>query len=92
MNPAELALIRNEIEISDTYSDTADAILFLGSCLDLLSKIQDAQVKLVVTSPPYNVGKPTSARKNWKSILRSKSRSSMSAYVSCTLKVPSADK
>ncbi len=63
MNPAELALIRNEIEISDTYSDTADAILFLGNCLDLLSKIQDAQVKLVVTSPPYNVGKAYERKK-----------------------------
>lgn len=32
-------------------------MLFQGDCLDLLSGIPDKSVKLVVTSPPYNIGK-----------------------------------
>ena len=31
--------------------------IFLGDCLDLLSRMDDSSVDLVVTSPPYNLGK-----------------------------------
>lgn len=35
----------------------ADSILYEGNCLKLLSQIPDNFVKLVITSPPYNLGK-----------------------------------
>lgn len=43
--------------IAAEFDPTADVILFEGDCLDLLPRIPDGSVKLVVTSPPYNLGK-----------------------------------
>ena len=43
--------------ISKNYSKTSVATLFLGNCLDLLSEIPDKEAKLIITSPPYNIGK-----------------------------------
>jgi adenine-specific DNA-methyltransferase len=46
-----------EVDISPNYSDTASVTLFLGDRLDLLRQIPDGQSRLIVTSPPYNIGK-----------------------------------
>jgi len=46
------------VVISTEFDEKADCILYQGDCLDLLSRIPDEYVKLVVTSPPYNLGKP----------------------------------
>ncbi len=43
--------------ISYDYDESADAIIYHGSCLELLKKIPENTIKLVVTSPPYNIGK-----------------------------------
>ncbi len=43
--------------ISPVFSQEAHATVFQGDCLDLLASIPDASAKLVVTSPPYNLGK-----------------------------------
>src|SRR4051794_1289741 len=40
-----------------SFDDAAEAIVFHGDCLDLLRDIPDGSVQLVVTSPPYNIGK-----------------------------------
>lgn len=48
----------NEVKISAHFDQGADVILHEGDCLDLLPLIPDRFVKLVVTSPPYNLGKP----------------------------------
>jgi adenine-specific DNA-methyltransferase len=45
------------IKIASSFSQDADATIFNGSCQDLLQEIPDASVQLVVTSPPYNIGK-----------------------------------
>jgi len=45
------------IEISKTYKPNDDLVLFNGDCMSLLGQIPDEQIKLVVTSPPYNLGK-----------------------------------
>lgn len=44
-------------EIASRYDSSADAVIFQGDCMDLLSQIPDGQLQLVVTSPPYNIGK-----------------------------------
>jgi len=44
-------------KISETLEKDADIVLFNGNCLELLKKIPSNFVKLVVTSPPYNIGK-----------------------------------
>lgn len=43
--------------LTDSFTPAADAVLFRGSCIDLLSDMPDESVNLVVTSPPYNIGK-----------------------------------
>lgn len=42
---------------SGTFSKDEWAVLRPGSCLELLQTIPDKSVQLVVTSPPYNLGK-----------------------------------
>ena len=46
------------VKIDDQYSEDAQIVLYQGHCLDLLKQIPDGTAKLVVTSPPYNIGKP----------------------------------
>ena len=46
------------VKINSNYSDSAEIVLYNGDCLDLLKQIPDDAAKLVVTSPPYNIGKP----------------------------------
>ncbi|HBK33978.1 TPA: hypothetical protein DEP34_02070 [Candidatus Uhrbacteria bacterium] len=46
-----------KIKIANKYSKEADVVLFQGDRLDLMKSIPDKSVKLIVTSPPYNIGK-----------------------------------
>lgn len=50
------------IRISGTFDPTADVVLYEGDCMALLSEVPDNFATLVVTSPPYNVGKPYEGR------------------------------
>ena len=50
------------VRISSEFDDAADLVLYQGDCMNLLPAIPDGFVKLVVTSPPYNVGKPYETR------------------------------
>ncbi len=47
---------------SKNFSPTADLVLFQGDCRDLLRQIPDGTVQLVITSPPYNLGKSYETR------------------------------
>lgn len=46
------------LRISPFYAPDAEAVLFEGNCLDLLSSVPDEAFQLIVTSPPYNLNKP----------------------------------
>jgi adenine-specific DNA-methyltransferase len=48
---------RAPTRVAPIFSDTGAATLFEGDCLDLLRSMPDASTQLVVTSPPYNLGK-----------------------------------
>lgn len=45
------------LKITKHFHKQSDVVLYHGNCLDLLNEIPSGKVKLVVTSPPYNVGK-----------------------------------
>ena len=45
------------IKLTDKFDPQADCVLHEGDCLELLSVIPAESMKLVVTSPPYNIGK-----------------------------------
>ncbi|MCD4651229.1 MAG: site-specific DNA-methyltransferase [Candidatus Cloacimonetes bacterium] len=44
-------------KIAKKYNQDEQAVLFHGSCLDLMRDIPDKSIQLIVTSPPYNIGK-----------------------------------
>jgi len=45
------------LKIRKRYSEKSTVTLFPGDCLALLQKIPAGAAQLVLTSPPYNVGK-----------------------------------
>jgi adenine-specific DNA-methyltransferase len=45
------------LDVAQTYTDTARAVLVPGDCLDTLRSLPDGFGKLIITSPPYNLGK-----------------------------------
>jgi len=46
-----------EINIAKEYDPKANAVVFHGNILDLLNQIPNNSIQLIVTSPPYNIGK-----------------------------------
>lgn len=49
--------MKEKINISNGFDDSKNAVIFNGDCLDMLKQIPDKSIQLVVTSPPYNIGK-----------------------------------
>lgn len=43
--------------IAERFAPEADLVLYEGNCLDLLKSLPDSLARLVVASPPYNLGK-----------------------------------
>lgn len=54
----DLSLTNKNLEIRNYFSIENGVTLYNGDCLDLLRAIPDKSIQLIVTSPPYNVGKP----------------------------------
>ena len=48
----------SRIKLKTKFDPNSDLVLYKGDILNLLDDIPDGFVKLVVTSPPYNLGKP----------------------------------
>lgn len=57
------------MKILPKFDPSANCVLFEGDCLNLLNQIPDKFVKLVVTSPPYNLGKEYETRRDLKNYL-----------------------
>lgn len=43
--------------ISNKFNPDEEAVIYQGSCIDFLKTMPDQSIKLIVTSPPYNIGK-----------------------------------
>ena len=50
------------MNIHASFDPDAEVVIYPGDCLDLLADIPSESVDLVVTSPPYNLGKPYESR------------------------------
>ena len=48
---------RHQITVSDAYDANVDVVLFEGDCSELLKSTPSDSVDLIITSPPYNIGK-----------------------------------
>lgn len=43
--------------IQNSFDLNANAVVFHGTCTNLLKQIPDKSIRLIITSPPYNIGK-----------------------------------
>ena len=59
------------IIVSDMYNREADVVLFNGDCSSLLKDIPSGSIDLVITSPPYNIGKKYEKKTSLESYLDS---------------------
>lgn len=50
-------MFTEEHKISDEFAPSEHVVVYPGDCLDLLRKIPAESLQLVITSPPYNIGK-----------------------------------
>lgn len=62
-------LMKRSLRIRARFSEENDVTLSKGDCLKLLSNIPDEAAQLVVTSPPYNVGKSYEKKQTLKEYL-----------------------
>jgi len=46
-----------DLKIRRRFAKENDVTLFRGDCLKLLKKIPTGTARLIITSPPYNIGK-----------------------------------
>jgi adenine-specific DNA-methyltransferase len=49
--------LKHRLQVRRGYSSGNDVTLYGGDCLSLLKQIPDGTAQLVITSPPYNIGK-----------------------------------
>lgn len=50
-------MFENHAQIADQFALSERAVVYSGNCLDFLRQCPDAVFQLIVTSPPYNIGK-----------------------------------
>lgn len=62
------------VRLVDRYVPDADVVFHTGDCLDLLATLPDGLVSLVVTSPPYNLGKAYESRLDLDTYLKQQQR------------------
>jgi adenine-specific DNA-methyltransferase len=54
--------MKNGIKISQRFKPDAQAVVFEGDCREMLGQVPSGAIQLVVTSPPYNLGKEYESR------------------------------
>lgn len=52
-----MSLFVPSLRIAPAFSLNSHAVVYQGDCLKLLAAVPDNTIQLVVTSPPYNIGK-----------------------------------
>lgn len=50
-------MMGKKISIAHKFKPGEHAVVFTGDCLDFMNQLPDKSIQLVVTSPPYNIGK-----------------------------------
>ncbi len=64
----------SDVSIGKTFKPDHAVTVYEGPCLSLLSQIPDGAADLVVTSPPYNIGKEYERRLNLDAYVEDQSR------------------
>ena len=66
----EVRMLKSKKEKSERLEST----IYPGDCLDFLEKIPDESIKLIVTSPPYNIGKEYEKKRQLQEYLKIQDR------------------
>ena len=53
---------KNNLVVNNQYSFNTDIVLECGDALEFTKKLQDNSIHLIITSPPYNIGKSYETR------------------------------
>jgi adenine-specific DNA-methyltransferase len=61
-------------KIADRFNSSEHIVIHSGDCLDLLREIPSESIQLVVTSPPYNIGKEYERRLKLETYLQQQAR------------------
>ncbi|NSW57588.1 MAG: site-specific DNA-methyltransferase [Armatimonadetes bacterium] len=82
--PSEtLRLAAHELQVSSEYRHDATVTLYHGDCLALLGQIPDGAASLIVTSPPYNLGKEYERKNSVDAYIEMQSRTIAEAVRIC---------
>ncbi len=57
MKTKNQSLFNQDHKIADKFTPSETIVVYPGDCLNLLKSMPDESLQLVVTSPPYNIGK-----------------------------------
>ncbi|WP_423909036.1 DNA-methyltransferase [Candidatus Spongiihabitans sp.] len=49
--------MRKQVNIASAFGLNEQTVLYHGNCVDMLKTIPNKSIQLIVTSPPYNIGK-----------------------------------
>lgn len=71
---ANLSFFREQKEITNKFDANAELVLYHGDVSDFLATVPDNSVTLVITSPPYNLGKDYENRVSIESYLETQAR------------------
>jgi adenine-specific DNA-methyltransferase len=64
----------SRLRLASRFRPDADAVLYTGDCLDLLKTLPNGIARLIVTSPPYNIGKKYERRQKLEHYLAGQTR------------------
>lgn len=52
-----LVIMFEKLDIMEKFNQSEHIVVYPGDCIDLLKTVPDKSLQLVITSPPYNLGK-----------------------------------
>jgi adenine-specific DNA-methyltransferase len=65
---------KERIEIASAFNKNAKAVVYQGDCIEFLAQIPNNSIQLIVTSPPYNIGKKYEKKTALQQYIRLQSR------------------
>lgn len=64
-------------EVASSFSAEAEVVVLMGDSADRLREVPDETAKLIITSPPYNIGKVYETAKDLEVFLQARTKSSL---------------
>lgn len=69
-----MSLLPPKIKIDEEFKLDSQCTLYTGDCLSLLKKIPNKEARLIITSPPYNIGKSYEKKTNLETYLKNQEK------------------